>query len=188
MSEGQGVFVPVVGPSGSGKDSIMTYARQRLAAVPSVHFARRVITRPCDPGSEAHDTLDEAAFLAAEAAGEFSLSWRSHGLCYGIPREVEGRIAEGQIVVANLSRAHIGEAASRFTRTMPVLVKVSPQILAARLAARGRETETEIAARLTRSIDCTDLDNRCHVIRNDGTIETAGEAFLAFLQSIRMPN
>lgn len=177
-----GIFVPVVGPSGAGKDSIMSYARTKLADTPSVHFVRRVITRPCDPNSEEHDTLDEIGFRAAEAAGQFVLSWHSHGLCYGIPREVEDRLAAGQIVIANLSRASVAEAVLRFKRVMPVLVSVSPEILAERLARRGRETRDEIAARLAHA-PAASPDIRCHVIKNDGCLHEAGETFAALLIS-----
>lgn len=187
MSRMQGVFIPVVGSSGAGKDSIMSYARMRLADTPCVHFVRRVVTRPCDPHSEAHDTLDEAGFIAAEKAGGFALSWRSHGLFYGIPVQVEEHIERGDVVVANLSRACVEHAAARFTNVRPVLVKVSQRTLAARLAARGRETEDQIAARLARSDEGTSLEDRCHVIDNDGTLEEAGKKFVAFLRSIVNP-
>lgn len=105
MKIGPGVFVPVVGPSGAGKDSLMAYARDKVAGNAAIRFARRVITRPADPRAEAHDTLDETGFLAAEAEGAFALSWRSHGLCYGVPVGVDRIIREGGVVVANLSRA-----------------------------------------------------------------------------------
>ncbi|MHB2265983.1 phosphonate metabolism protein/1,5-bisphosphokinase (PRPP-forming) PhnN [Aliihoeflea sp. PC F10.4] len=185
MSHAQGVFVPVVGPSGAGKDSIMSHARERLGDTPSVHFVRRVVTRPCDPNSEAHDTLDEAGFIAAERAGVFALSWRSHGLCYGIPRYVEDRLAGGQTVVANLSRASVAESVARFGRVMPVMITVAPEILAERLAARGRESREEIAARLARAVPETDLGAPVHEIANNGRLEDACEAFVTFLKSVR---
>lgn len=187
MSRMQGVFIPVVGPSGAGKDSIMEYARLRLADAPGIHFARRVITRPSDPHSEKHDTHDEAGFLAAERAGGFALSWRSHGLFYGIPVQVEERLQRGEVVIANLSRASVEHAAARFKKVRPVLLKVSQKTLAARLAARGRETEDQITARLARSDESTGLEDRCHVIDNDGTLEEAGEKFVAFLRSVVNP-
>lgn len=63
-----GSFVAVVGPSGAGKDTIMDAARVALANDTRFHFVRRIITRPQMPGTEDHDSLDEAAF--AKAAGE----------------------------------------------------------------------------------------------------------------------
>ena len=75
-----GVFVAVVGPSGAGKDTLIAYARDRLAERRRVEFVRRVITRPSDRSSEDHDTLADAAFDEAESAGSFALSWSAHGL------------------------------------------------------------------------------------------------------------
>jgi ribose 1,5-bisphosphokinase len=182
-SIGPGVFVPVVGPSGAGKDSLMTHAARRLAGDTAVHFARRVITRPADPGAEAHDTLDEASFLLYEAAGAFALSWRSHGLCYGIPESVDETIRAGGVVVANLSRASVPDAVVRYRRVMPVLVTVSPDILAARLAARGRESAGEIAARIARNAAYADFGARCHVIDNSGALDEAGERLVRLLRA-----
>ena len=40
----------LVGASGSGKDSLLGYARGKLAGAPDVLFAHRYITRPADAG------------------------------------------------------------------------------------------------------------------------------------------
>lgn len=89
------------------------------------------------------------AFAAARAAGAFALCWEAHGLLYGVPRDIESDIAAGRVVVVNLSRAMLAEAAAR--HPLRVLEITAPVPLrAARLAARGRESEAEIAARLAR--------------------------------------
>lgn len=182
MSIGPGVFVPVVGPSGSGKDSLISYARSHFASEPGIVFARRIITRPSDPAAEAHDTLDEPAFEAAERAGAFALSWRSHGLCYGVPSTVDDAIRASGVVVANLSRASVTDAAARYARVMPVLVTVSPDVLAGRLAARGRESAEEIAARIGRNADYGDVGRRWHRIDNSGALEDAGEQLVRLIE------
>lgn len=178
---GPGVFVPVVGPSGSGKDSLIGHARRRLAGHPAILFARRVITRPADPESEDHGTLNQTAFAEAEAAGAFALSWRSHGLSYGIPVEVDDTIRAGGVVVANGSRAVIPEIQTRYAHVTPVLVTVSPEVLAARLAARGRESADEIAARIARNADYAGFGAQCRLIDNSGSLEEAGERFVRLL-------
>lgn len=188
MKIGPGVFVPVVGPSGAGKDSLMAYARDTVAGNAAIRFARRVITRPADPKAEAHDTLDEAGFLAAEAKGAFALSWRSHGLCYGVPVGVDRIIREGGVVVANLSRASIIDAKDRYANVMPVLVTVSPDALAARLAARGRETAQDIADRIARNAQYADFDVDCHVIDNSGVMEDAGDRLVRLLEKAAEKN
>lgn len=181
MSIGPGVFVPVVGPSGAGKDSLISFAQRQLGSHANIIFARRVVTRPVDPALEAHDTLDEAAFLTAEAGGQFALSWRSHGLCYGIPASIDEAIRAGGVVVANLSRGAVEAATQRYAHVVPVLVTISAEVLAARLIARGRETEQEIAQRITRNASYADFGANCHAIDNSGALEDAGEAFIKLL-------
>jgi phosphonate metabolism protein PhnN/1,5-bisphosphokinase (PRPP-forming) len=88
-------------------------------------------------------------FAAERAAGGFALSWEAHGLSYGIPRAIEHDMADGRVVVANLSRGVLAQAAMRYR--LRVLVITAPvATLAARLAARGREDAADIAARLAR--------------------------------------
>ena len=78
-----GTFVAVVGSSGAGKDSVMSYARERLGA--DIVIVRRVVTRDADGGSEDHDSMTLDQFVAAETEGRFALSWEAHGLRYGLP-------------------------------------------------------------------------------------------------------
>lgn len=184
---GPGAFVPVVGPSGAGKDSLLAFARTQLADHPEISFARRVITRPCDPASEAHDTLGEDAFARAQAAGAFALSWRSHGLGYGIPASVDEIVAAGGVVVANVSRGTIAEIRARYRRVAPVLVTVPNEVLAQRLAARGRESAEAIAGRLARNADYAGFDAGCETIDNGGALEEAGMLLVAILKRARHP-
>lgn len=93
-----------MGPSGAGKDSLLGYARERLAGQPLV-FAHRHITRPATAGSENHVALSEAEFALREAHGRFAPSWRRNGLAYGLGCEVTDWLAAGLVVVVNGSRA-----------------------------------------------------------------------------------
>src|SRR5262249_28398182 len=118
-------LVYVIGPSGVGKDSIMALARP--ACDPhGVAFAHRYITRPPQPGDENHIALSEAEFAARLRAGCFALAWRSHGLGYGIGREIDLWRASGALVVVNGSRAYLDEAAARYPELVPVLVTADP--------------------------------------------------------------
>ena len=83
-----GRLVLVVGPSGAGKDSLIEAARRALAGHPRFVFPRRLVTRPCDPGSEDHDSLTEEAFASEREAGAFFLHWGAHGLHYALPGSI----------------------------------------------------------------------------------------------------
>jgi ribose 1,5-bisphosphokinase len=166
----------IVGPSGAGKDTLIAAARAALDA--RFAFPRRVITRALDPDGEDHEAVDVAAFEAREQAGAFALSWRAHGLAYGIPATIAEQLAASKHVVANVSREVVAEARSRFARTHVVLVTAPAEVLRARLEARAREAGATIDDRLGRVRDVA-ADS---VIVNDGVAETAVQAFLAALE------
>lgn len=175
-----GVFVAVVGPSGAGKDTIMGYARDRFAGDESVLFVRRVVTRPCDGSTEDHDSLADAAFDEALQHGAFALAWEAHGLKYGLPADVDGAIAEGRVAIANLSRGALAALKERYENVIVVEISAAPEILAERLAARGRESRGEVLARLARSARF-DTEGAV-VIDNSGARENAGERFVAVIR------
>jgi phosphonate metabolism protein PhnN/1,5-bisphosphokinase (PRPP-forming) len=171
------MLVGVVGPSGAGKDTLMEGARAALAGDPRFHFVRRSITRPAEAGGEAHRPLTRTEFEAERAAGRFALWWEAHGLLYGIPAELPPGVA-----IANLSRTVLAEAARR----MPLLVleiTAPPAVLAARLAARGRECAADIAARLAREAP---LPAGLDVVRvmNGGPVEQGIARVVAALRAI----
>lgn len=178
----RGTLVLVVGPSGAGKDAVMAAARRLLRDDPAVHFATRCITRPADAGGERHVSLTPEDFTRRRDAGGFALSWRAHGLDYGVPAEIAGLLAQGGTVVANVSRTVLDEARRRFPPVRVVLVTAPVEILAARLAARGRESAADIHARLGRSeLDCSGTD--VTVIRNDGELASATRRFVACVKN-----
>ena len=93
-----------VGPSGAGKDTLIAGAKAKLPRSDYV-VAQRVITRPADSAGEDHQAADEAAFVEAEARGEFLISWHAHGLRYGLRKDLLDQIESGRHVIANGSRA-----------------------------------------------------------------------------------
>jgi len=163
------MLILVVGPSGAGKDTLLNGARERLAGEARVRFVRRTITRPGQLGEEAHDSVGEQAFELRRAAGEFALTWRAHGLHYGIPADIGVDLAEGRVVVANVSRAVVAEAVERFPVSV-IEVSAPADVLARRLAARGREDAVDVARRLSRAIELP-LPVEREVVVNDGTVE-----------------
>ena len=173
------MLVAVVGPSGAGKDTLMEAARLRLEGRPGFRFARRVITRPADAGGEEHEALDRAAFLARRDSGGFALWWQAHGLLYGIPRDIEADLAAGRTVIANLSRTVLAEADAAY-RLLVLEITAPPEVLAARLAVRGREDAAMVAARLARQAPLP-AGLRVARVMNDGTVEAGIAQVLAAL-------
>lgn len=180
-ASGSGAFIAVVGPSGSGKDSLIDFARQRLAGHSEFTFVRRIVTRPADRAAEDHDSLSEQQFEALAEAGGLALHWHAHGLRYGLPRSIDADIAAGRIVIANVSRQVIGEAAARYRRVMVATISATPDIIAQRLAARGREDEQAIRQRLARQVDVAHPDVESWQIDNSGRLQDAGELFVTML-------
>lgn len=181
-----GRLVYVMGPSGSGKDSLINYVRDRLDRLGDDHIviARRYITRPPESSGERHIALSPACFAARQKADDFALSWSANGLGYGIGREIDDSLGVGRHVVVNGSRAHFPEAIERYPDLLPVLIEVDPILLQTRLLARGRENLHEIASRVARAGKLTVEHPALQVIRNDGPISSAGEAFLYVIRQL----
>lgn len=176
-----GAFVAVVGPSGAGKDTLIEHAKAALADEPLVDFVKRVITRLSDGQTEDHDTLEDAEFVAAQAAGAFALAWEAHGLRYGLPVGVDRAIENGHVAIANVSRGVLPALRQRYANVAVVEVTADPEILAARLAGRGRESSGEILARLARTISC-DTTGSSIALDNSGPKEIAGDRLVAIIR------
>ncbi|MGO9770791.1 MAG: phosphonate metabolism protein/1,5-bisphosphokinase (PRPP-forming) PhnN [Roseiarcus sp.] len=168
----EGLFVAIVGPSGAGKDALIRGLSARLREADGVFTVRRVVTRRAD-SFEDHDSLAESEFLLARQRGRFALSWAAHGLFYGVPSDVDARIASGCAVVCNVSRAVVADVRARYQRSLVVLVTARPETLAARLAARGREGSEGRRARLERAFAPRDAFEPDATIDNDGALDGA---------------
>lgn len=180
----RGCLFLVVGPSGAGKDSILDGARRALAGDRRYCFVRREITRPAAAGGEAHVPVTQEEFRARAAAGGYALYWEAHGLGYGLPGASLQGLGNGRSVIANVSRGILDAARRRFDPVCVVNVTVPPDVLARRLAARGREDPAGIAGRLARAeaYDVAGPDVRTLV--NDGPLDRSVAAFLGILQSV----
>lgn len=176
-----GRLIYVMGPSGAGKDTLLAFARRRVSGS-RVLFAHRYITRPADAGGENHVCLSADEFDARAGLGLFALQWSSHQLRYGIGIEIDGWIDRGCTVVINGSREHLQSALARYPALTPVQIDARPDVLAARLAARGRETLEEVQARLARRVPMAVPPHvALTTIDNSGALEDAGQALLGVL-------
>jgi ribose 1,5-bisphosphokinase len=177
---GPGQFFLVVGPSGAGKDTLLRHAQEALQHDPEVVFVRRIVTRPAS-AAEDHHSLSLRDFRAAARQGAFALSWSAHGLSYAIPLSVESDIAAGRRVVCNVSRSVVGDARARYRRAVVVLVTAPEEVLRARLMARGRPSDIDVAARLSRASSFASTLCPDHVIVNVGSIERAAAELAALI-------
>ena len=181
---GLGALILVVGPSGAGKDTLLGAARRELHDDPQFVFVRRVITRDAIATLEDHDTIDRDGFAAAKARGDFALTWDAHGLSYGVPIAIDAEIARGKIAVMNGSRRMIGEAQARYEHCLVAQITADVAVRAKRLAGRGRETETDIAARLAREGAPVPEGVEVVAIDNSGDLDNAVAALVAALRGI----
>lgn len=174
----------VIGPSGSGKDSLIQAARQALDGS-AIAFAHRYITRPVRDERENFVFLSEAEFLVRQQHGLFWQAWTSHQLHYGIGSEVLTWLQAGLTVVLNGSRAYLPQAQAQCealgVRLVPVWVHCDIEMLEHRLRARARESEQQIQERLVRATQfCAPHD--AVVIDNSGTLEHALTQWLPLLR------
>ncbi|KKX58585.1 MULTISPECIES: phosphonate metabolism protein/1,5-bisphosphokinase (PRPP-forming) PhnN [Pseudomonas] len=179
-----GRLIYLIGPSGSGKDSLLDAARERLAER-GCRIVRRVITRSAEAVGEAALGVSAQQFAGMEAQGAFALSWHANGLSYGIPREIDDWLAAGQDVLVNGSRGHLHNTRERYPDMLAVLLTVNPAVLRQRLLARGRESVAEIDQRLARNARFNEQllaeDPNVHVLDNSGPLEHTVERLLACL-------
>lgn len=177
----RGRLIFLIGPSGSGKDSLIDAAREQLRAQ-GVEVARRVITRSAEAKGEAALSVSREAFEQMRMAGEFALDWQANGLCYGIPAEVQAWLSAGHSVLVNGSRGHLDEARRRYPDLLAIGLRVSPEALRERLLARARESGEEIAQRLARNASLAEYDADVRVLDNSASLGGAVEALLALLR------
>ena len=176
-----GVLILVVGPSGAGKDSIIIAARRAFEARRDVVFPQRIVTRKVDPEIEDHATVSMSDFEALEAGGAFAASWRAHGHAYGVPGSIGEDLSAGRVVVVNVSRGAIAGLRHRFSRVHVVHLSAASDVLAARLRARGRETDSEIARRVARAESAEIPAPPMSLLDNSGALADAVDGFLKVL-------
>lgn len=179
-----GRLIYLMGPSGSGKDSLLSSAREHLAAR-GCRIVRRVITRSAEALGEDAIGVSLAEFERLEQAGAFAMSWRANGLAYGIPRQIDDWLAADQDVLVNGSRAYLGEARRRYPTLQALLLTVDPVVLRQRLLARGRETLAQVEARLARNGQfvkgmAAEIE-RLHLLDNSGQLQLTVDNLLGLL-------
>jgi ribose 1,5-bisphosphokinase len=169
----------VVGPSGAGKDTLMAGASM---VDPALHWAQRVITRPQRAGGEPFEGVTTTEFQARLEAGDFALHWAAHGLRYGVTSTQLTPLKTGASVLVNGSRGALAAIKAVFPDLTVIRISAPSDVLAERLALRGRESRDDIKARLARA--SYDLPAGIAVIdvQNTGTPE---QGINRLLQAVR---
>jgi len=175
MAEGR--LILVVGPSGAGKDTLIAAAAAALADEPLYDFPKRQITRAGDAGGEDHIAVSLAEYAARRESGGYALHWEAHGLSYGIPSSIDAVIAAGVTVVVNTSRTIIEAARAHYPNLRVIFVTAPIEVLARRIAARGRESANDVAMRLARAAIIAPSGSDVIELHNDGSILEAVAAF-----------
>jgi len=173
----------VVGPSGVGKDSVLDGARIAFKDDQRFAFVRRTITRKADAGGEEFDAVSVEEFKKLDASCAFFVTWSAHDLFYGLPVQIVEQLKGGTHVFVNVSRAALARIAGLWGNVSIVEITASPEKIAERLRARGRETDTDIAARLKRKTPEYPDGIEVITIVNNTTIDSAVEMFASAVNS-----
>lgn len=173
----------LVGPSGSGKDSIINGIRSKVSDTEQLLIAHRYITREFDNLAENHIALSESEFKLRKTAGLFAMHWQANDYFYGIGCEVNEWLSKGFSVLFNGSRQQIDNAKLIFGKRLQVIViDVSPERLVKRLQKRGRERKDQITARLQRSLQYQEsLPEDCWHLDNNGDLKSCVEKLYAYI-------
>jgi ribose 1,5-bisphosphokinase len=173
-------LIYVVGPSGAGKDSVLSWLRAQTPESAPVHWARRTIDRPnmVQPGAEDHESVASVAFEQLVADAALAMHWDANTHRYGIRHAELDRLKDpAWCVMVNGSRAHLPLAARDFPGLTVLHITAAPDVLRERLTRRGRESPEAIEARLSRSVDLTVPNGSDQIeISNDSTLDVAGHA------------
>lgn len=172
---GPGRLLLVVGPSGAGKDTLLTLARAACAGNANVVFARRVVTREAS-SAEDNELISPHDFQPALARGDFAMHWQAHGHCYGLRRHIDDDIRAGRTVVANVSRTVVEAMRRAYAEVTVIAITAPPEVLAERLAMRARSSDGRLADRLGRAVDATAAPDV--TINNIGSAEFHARQFL----------
>lgn len=186
-----GALLVVVGPSGSGKDTLLNWLRPHFSDNPNVMFARRTVTRELSQGheeNENHNVMTVNQFVEAEHAGEFCVVWQAHGLHYGVSSVVQSHTASGGVAILNGSRCALPALQEVFPHMHVAHITANREVLRDRLLMRERESAIDIEKRLDRMSIGIDPVFNAFEIDNSGPIEQAGNRLLERATKLTMPH
>ncbi|MCQ0988091.1 phosphonate metabolism protein/1,5-bisphosphokinase (PRPP-forming) PhnN [Jiella marina] len=175
-----GTLFYVVGPSGVGKDTLISEGMKALGPSGRYVQVRRMITRPAGIGED-HQPVNDETFAAMVEDGRFLHHWQAHGLRYGLPIGILDDLKAGRNVIANGSRGAIPDLAGIVDRFVIVEITAPPAIIRERLMARGRESAEEIEQRLARTVEPLPSNLDVVTVVNDTALDEAVTRHVAAL-------
>lgn len=186
----RGAYILVVGPTGSGKNTLIAAARE---AVPGLAFAVSATTRPMREGEVdgvSYHFLTTEEFMRRVDAGAF-LEWAEYGgNLYGTLRsEIEPAISAGKVILSDIELQGVRQVMKSLPagEHVTVFIDAGPwEELVARITARGPMSDEDIAKRRAHyDEEAAFKDEADYVVSNRaGELEHAKEAFIGIIRSL----
>ena len=143
-----GKLIVIVGPSGAGKDTLITEVLKDEELSKSLQLVKRTVTRKASKDAEDFISLSEEEFLKAKADDAFCVTWQAHDLYYGVDRSALNHVKSGGYALFNGARRVLLEIKDTFTHVVVINITANPDVLAERLQKRGRENTEAVIKRL----------------------------------------
>ncbi len=154
----------IVGPSGSGKDTLIDYVTKRLP----VKRVKRVITRELNEYEDFNSvSVDDFNTM------DFLITWESYGKKYGIPL-----LGSGDYII-NVSRKVVDELRSK-TDVKVVELTASKEVLIERVNRRVRDSINEKKERINRVVE---VNSDFIIDTSSSDISIAGEELVNYLKN-----
>ena len=186
----RGTYILVVGPTGSGKNTLINAARE---AVPGLAFAVSATTRPMREGEVDgvnYHYLTREEFMRRVEADEF-LEWAEYGgNCYGTLRsEIETALEAGNLILSDIEVQGVRLIREKLPRDEYAVIYVDAgawETLVPRILARGHMSAEDLEKRHQRYLDeASFMPEADYVVENhDGKLNEAIQEFIAVVRKI----
>lgn len=174
-------LIYVVGPSGAGKDTLLTWLKSRVRTSSLLHWARRTIDRPpsVDLNAEQHESVELEGFEKLLKEGAFAMHWEANSHRYGIRFQEIAPLYQFKWVIVNGSRGYLSTVAKDYPGMTILHITADQELLRKRLIDRGRESNQLIEERMRREVPIiTPPQSNLIEIINNGSLESVGGLLL----------
>lgn len=174
-------LIYVVGPSGAGKDTLLTWLKSRIRSSSLLHWARRTIDRPpsIEFNAEQHESVEAEGFEKLLKEGAFAMHWEANSHRYGIRFQEIAPLYQFKWVIVNGSRGYLPTVAKDYPGLTVLHITADQELLRKRLIDRGRDSNEMIEERLRREVPIiTPPNSNLIEIINNGSLESVGSFML----------